>query len=46
MTNETLGKMGKPYKVTIQGRDVLLCCPGCEAKIKEDPEKYLAKLPQ
>ncbi len=39
-----LGKMGKPYKVTVEGRDVLLCCPACEAKIKADPQKYLAKL--
>jgi Cu(I)/Ag(I) efflux system membrane fusion protein len=38
--------MGTPYKVTVQGREVFLCCPGCEAKIKGDPEKYLAKLPE
>ena len=44
VSGEPLGAMGKPYKVTIQGRDVLLCCPGCEAEIKENPEKYLAKL--
>ena len=44
VTGQPLGAMGKPYKVTVQGRDVFLCCPGCEAKIKENPEKYLAKL--
>jgi membrane-bound lytic murein transglycosylase B len=46
VSGQPLGSMGKPYKVTVQGRDVLLCCPGCEAEIKADPEKYLAKLPK
>jgi len=41
-----LGSMGTPYKVTVQGREVLLCCSGCEDKIKENPEEYLAKLPE
>ena len=41
-----LGSMGKPYKVTVQGREVLLCCPGCEAALKKDPDRYLAKLPE
>lgn len=46
VSGDPLGAMGKPYKVTVQGREVFLCCPGCEAKIKENPEKYLAKLPK
>jgi len=29
-----------------QGKKVYFCCPGCEEKFKEEPEKYLAKLPQ
>ena len=41
-----LGAMGKPYKVTVKGREVFLCCRGCEAEIKKNPEKYLAKLPK
>lgn len=41
-----LGSMGAPYKTTIQGRDLMLCCPPCEGRVKEDPDKYLAKLPQ
>ncbi len=44
VSGEMLGAMGKPYKVSVQGRTVFLCCPGCEAKLKNDPEKYLAKL--
>lgn len=46
VSGETLGAMGKPYKVTVKGQEVLLCCPGCEAEIKKDPEKYMAKLPK
>lgn len=45
VSGEPLGSMGTPYNVTVQGRDVLLCCSGCEAEIKKNPEKYLAKLP-
>lgn len=44
VSGEPLGAMGKPYKVTVEGQDVLLCCQGCESKIKENPEQYLAKL--
>ncbi|HBO44413.1 MAG TPA: hypothetical protein DD670_10870 [Planctomycetaceae bacterium] len=46
VSGDLLGSMGVPYKVTVEGRDVMLCCPGCEKAIKEDPEKYLAKLPE
>lgn len=39
-----LGTMDTPPKVTVEGRDVFLCCAGCEGPLKEDPKKYLAKL--
>lgn len=44
VTGEALGSMGKPTKVEIKGRTVFLCCDGCEADLKKDPDKYLAKL--
>ena len=44
VTGGPLGAMGKPYKVNVKGRDVFLCCKGCEGKITADPDKYLAKL--
>lgn len=44
VSDHPLGSMGKPYKVTVQDREVFLCCQGCEAAIKDNPEKYLAKL--
>jgi len=37
-----LGSMGMPYKVTVQGRDVYLCCEGCQGALEKDPEKYFA----
>lgn len=44
VSDQPLGSMGTPIKVTVKGQDVLLCCSGCESQIKEDPDKYLAKL--
>lgn len=44
VSGEPLGAMGKPYKVTVKGQDVFLCCPGCEDAIKKNPDEYLAKL--
>jgi YHS domain-containing protein len=38
------GEMGKPYKISVEGRTVFLCCDSCEPKIKAEPKKYLAKL--
>ncbi len=46
VSGESLGAMGKPHKVTVEGRDVFLCCPNCAKKFAKDPAKYLAKLPQ
>ena len=46
VSGQALGSMGTPVKVTVKGRDVLLCCQGCEDSIKNDPDKYLAKLPE
>jgi YHS domain-containing protein len=43
VSGEVLGAMGKPYKVTVQGKTVFLCCPGCEDELRKDPEKYLSK---
>ena len=44
VTGEALGSMGVPYKVTLQGQIVFLCCEGCEAKLRKNAEQYLAKL--
>lgn len=39
-----LGAMGKPQKITVEGKTVYLCCEECEKEIKANPKKYLAKL--
>lgn len=44
VSGEPLGSMGTPVKITVEGRDVFLCCAHCEDAIKADPQKYLAKL--
>lgn len=43
---ERLGSMGTPIKMTVEGRDVFICCEGCEDAVREDPEKYFVKLDQ
>jgi Cu(I)/Ag(I) efflux system membrane fusion protein len=44
VSGEKLGSMGTPYKTTVKGQTVFLCCDGCEEKLQKEPDKYLAKL--
>jgi hypothetical protein len=44
VSGEKLGSMGKPYVTKIKGREVQLCCDGCEKDLKKNPDKYLKKL--
>lgn len=44
VSGKPLGAMGKPLKIKVEDRDVFICCPACEDPIREDPEKYFAKL--
>ena len=44
--DEPLGSMGTPIKLHVQGRDVFICCEGCEEDLRDDPAKYFAKLKQ
>lgn len=44
VSGDKLGEMGTPFKVTVKGRDVFLCCPSCKDDLMKDPDKYLAKL--
>jgi len=40
-----LGGMGIPIKVELEGgKSAFVCCAGCADPLKDDPEKYLAKL--
>ncbi len=44
ITGAKLGSMGKPYKMTVDGRTLFLCCPACESKVKQDPQAALRKI--
>ena len=44
VTGEPLGSMGEPIKLEVEGREVWICCAGCENPLREDPEQYLTKL--
>ncbi|QEH34040.1 hypothetical protein OJF2_25730 [Aquisphaera giovannonii] len=46
VSDENLGSMDKPVKLTLEGRTVFLCCDGCEKKAKKDPAAIFAKLDQ
>jgi uncharacterized protein (TIGR03000 family) len=43
-TDNPLGAMGPPVKVTIQGQPVFLCCKDCVEQARKDPDKTLASL--
>jgi hypothetical protein len=44
VSGELLGKMGEPIKLEVEGREVWICCAGCEDALRKDPERYFAKL--
>ena len=44
VSGEPLGSMGKPLKVTVDGRHLFICCKGCEDSAKEKFEEYYANL--
>lgn len=44
ITDMPLGSMGVPYKMTVQGTPVFLCCAGCEGDVKKNPQAALAKI--
>ena len=44
VSDQVLGSMGTPIKVSVSGREVFLCCEGCQEELLANPDKYLAKL--
>ncbi len=44
VSGDVLGEMGTPYKVTVEGKTVFLCCSGCEEELRKHPEKYLPQI--
>jgi len=45
VTQLSLTSMGGPVPVEVSGRKVFICCAGCEQRLKDEPEKYLALIP-
>ena len=45
VTGKALGSMGTPFRMTVRGRAVFLCCAGCAGAVEADPAKFLAGLP-
>jgi hypothetical protein len=46
VTDEPLGSMGIPPKISVNGREVFICCKGCEDELLQNADTYLAKLPK
>jgi multidrug efflux pump subunit AcrA (membrane-fusion protein) len=44
VTENRLGSMGPPVKVTIEGQSVFLCCDGCKDEATKDAKATLAKV--
>jgi YHS domain-containing protein len=44
VSEEELGSMGTPIKVSGGGETVFLCCEGCRKRFERNPQKYLAKM--
>ena len=44
VTGDELDSMGPPAAVTVKGEKIFVCCQGCSAKVKGDPDLYLAKV--
>jgi hypothetical protein len=43
-TEQALGTMGVPLKVTVKGQTVFLCCKSCEGDAREHADQTLAKV--
>ena len=39
-----LGSMGVPIKVTVKGEPVFICCKGCKGDVEKDPDGTLKKV--
>jgi YHS domain-containing protein len=44
VSGEHLGEMGKPIKISAEGRTFYLCCDNCEPEVKKDAKAVIAKL--
>jgi YHS domain-containing protein len=40
------GPIDKNFSAEYKGKTVYFCCAACKEKFEQEPEKYIAKLPQ
>jgi hypothetical protein len=41
MPKQKLGSMGVPFKLTVKGQPVFVCCKGCKGTAEDDPDATL-----
>jgi hypothetical protein len=44
MEGVRLGEMGRPYKVTVQGDSMFVCCKNCVRAAQNEPDRALANI--
>ena len=44
VTKMSLGSMGPPPQVDVEGKLVFICCKGCERRLLDTPDRYLINL--
>lgn len=44
VSGETLGAMGDPVVLEVEGRELRFCCNNCVATFKDDPEAWIEKI--
>lgn len=44
VSDKMLGSMGAPIKVSVNDREIWICCAGCKQQVLKEPAKYLAKI--
>ena len=44
VSNEPLGSMGTPIKLTLSGETAFICCKSCQKKAESDPAGTLKKV--
>jgi YHS domain-containing protein len=44
VTGEELDPAGGAMPVNVHGQTIYVCCPGCAAKVRKNPDLYLAKV--
>lgn len=44
VSDQMLGTMGAPIKLTLNEQDVWICCEGCRKKAEADPDAILARV--